>query len=589
MGDKSRYLKLYESGTIARQHGDYLTAEKMFNEALLIEPLGTAGLELCRTLFLSGKAEEGDERLLKELELHKSCEKTAFALGLISLQFMRKENAVRFFMRAVELAPGKAEYYNGLGCALKELQRFKEASLSFKKALSLKDNYGEALTNLASILSISGDNEEAIQYLKKAVGSKDVTPVIVSNYLLRQHYCLNAENMNITAGHKIFNKIFAPENKNKKSLGIIDPTGRKIRVGFVSGDFREHPVAWFMLPLFKHFNKDKFEIAAYSDATVHDSVSELIKREVNEFIDISSLNDDEFSSRIREDKIDILFDLSGHTARNRLTVFANRAAPLQVTYLGYPDTTGLENMDYRIVDQFTDPSFVTYGGSEKLIRLNRCFLTFSKPGYLRPVRDFQPAVQNGYVTFGSFNNSSKINGSVIEAWSEILKKAADSKLVLKFSGGGNDEIKDGFINKFASHGIDKSRIIIEGWSSKQSHFKRYEDIDIALDTFSYNGVTTTLEALWSGVPVVTLNGNIHASRVGYSILKAIGLELFAPSSVEKYIEVASALSFKVDSLFKLSKTVRSRIAASSLSEGESLARAIENSFFQMINNYNKQA
>jgi predicted O-linked N-acetylglucosamine transferase (SPINDLY family) len=342
-------------------------------------------------------------------------------------------------------------------------------------------------------------------------------------------------------------------------------------------------VAYFFEPLLKSHDREKFEIFCYSDVKSSDSVTERLEHEADCWRAIAWKKDGAVIKQIEADNIDILVDLAGHTAGNRLPVFARKPAPIQVSWLGYPNTTGLESIDYRFTDAVADP----FGRdddyySEELYRLPGCFLCYG-PHENAPAVSESPSVENSIVTFGSFNNLSKITPEVINAWSKILLRVEDARLVLKFKSFNDEHVRGRYSAMFTEGGISSDKIDFLSYvPGKADHLSLYNKIDIALDPFPYNGTTTTCEALWMGVPVVALAGDRHASRVGASILNAVGLdETLVANDIESYIDNAVALAADRGALQELRVGLRQKMQDSPLCNAEDFTGRIEEAYQKM--------
>jgi predicted O-linked N-acetylglucosamine transferase (SPINDLY family) len=352
-------------------------------------------------------------------------------------------------------------------------------------------------------------------------------------------------------------------------------TQRRLRVGYLSPDFREHSVASFIEPVLKHHDRSQFEVCCYSYLPTPDETTRRIKAAVDVWRDIDKLSDEETARLIREDRIDILIDLSGHTGNNRLGVFAAKPAPVQMTWLGYPNTTGLSAIDYRITDGVADPAGEDAHYSEKLLRLDGCFLCY-QPDPNTPEVVPLPASANGHVTFGSFNNFSKINPGVLQLWAEVLKQVPGSRLLLKCPALTDATVQARVSAALQALGIGAERVDLLGHTrTRQEHLVLYAGVDIALDTFPYNGTTTTCEALWMGVPVLSLVGKHHAGRVGATLLNAVGLEDWLASNPEAFVSLAQARAADVSGLARLRGALRGQIAASSLCDAAGFVRRLE--------------
>jgi predicted O-linked N-acetylglucosamine transferase (SPINDLY family) len=356
---------------------------------------------------------------------------------------------------------------------------------------------------------------------------------------------------------------------------------RRLRVGYVSPDFRQHSVAYFLEPLLRSHDRNAIEVFCYAEVNWPDATTKRFQGLADHWVTTVGMSDEALVERIRRDRIDILVDLAGHTAKNRLPVFANKPAPVQVTWLGYPSTTGLAAIDYRLVDTVTDPE--AEGGAfscETLVRLPAGFLCYGPPQDA-PAPAARPHLSIDTLTFGSFNNASKLSASTIEAWARLLVRLPAARLLLKGKPFACAVTRASFLERLLRSGVAKDRVELLGWLPDESHLALYDRIDIALDPFPYNGTTTTCEALWMGVPVVTLRGDRHAGRVGASLLTQIGLTDLIADSVEAYVETAAALADDPARLAELGQSLRPRMAASPLCDATAFARKIEAAYRTM--------
>lgn len=368
-----------------------------------------------------------------------------------------------------------------------------------------------------------------------------------------------------------------PELEQKSLAQTADPD-RRLRIAFVSPDFRTHSVAYFALPYFQSFDRANFDVLAYAHVSHEDAVSATLKEQVTQWRNIVDMSDQALADQIRADRIDILIDLAGYTRDTRLRAFTARPAPIQMTYIGYPNTTGMPAIDYRITDWITDPENADEHYTETLIRQPGCFLSYAIPAHA-PALEPGPIEHRDYVTFGSFNNFAKINLDVIRLWADAMQAVPDSRLLLK-SSHSNDKAAQAVIrSSFAKAGIDPARITFCAYrKSAESHLAVYNDVDIALDTFPYNGTTTTCEALWMGVPVVTLCGERHASRVGASLLRTVGFPAGIAESADDYVLTARLLAENPRLLKTIRYTLRDSIISSPLCDGRGHAAEMERMF-----------
>lgn len=432
------------------------------------------------------------------------------------------------------------------------------ALFHYQKAVESESQFRNAYLRLGNLSRGTGDNENSLAYYKKALAIKNDL-FTAQRILLALNYIYGMEPGVIAKEHFFFGDTYCKQ-VNFDYDGYSIDRNRKINVGLVSGDFRLHSVSYFVLPLLKNIDCNRFRLFLYSNTTLKDSVTEKFKSLAVGFHDIVGLDHYRIVQLIKKDKIDMLIDLSGHTPKNKLRVFCEKPAPIQISYLGYPNTTGLRAIDYRIVDSVTDPpgDSDTYA-TEQLIRMPRnfsCFSSLDKENI--SVARTIPYRRNGYITFGSFNDISKLNDRVIEAWTRILVSTPDSRLLLKTKAFQSQYVQKRYKIKFREYGLEQiDRVIfLERTPSRVAHLKTYDNIDIALDTFPYNGTTTTFQALSMGVPVITLIGNMHAGRVGYSILSHMGLKEFVCKDLDEYVHKAVALAAAPDRILHYKRTLR---------------------------------
>lgn len=362
---------------------------------------------------------------------------------------------------------------------------------------------------------------------------------------------------------------------NEKTLN------RRLKVGYVSPDFRRHSVVYFIEGILNSHNRKHFEIFCYSLISYEDEVTARIKNAAEHWENVADMDYDHVAELIRKDGIDILVDLAGHMYKH-LLLFARKPAPVQITWIGYPATTGFRSIDYKIVDGYTDPPGMTEEFySEKLLRMPDCFLCYT-PETNSPEVSALPALTSGEVTFGSFNNFAKLTPAVVALWSKILKSVPESFLILKASNSTDWNISQKVKGMFAKHGIDSGQLeLVPFTPSFTEHLKTYHDIDIGLDPFPYNGVTTTCEALWMGVPVISFAGNTHVSRAGCSLLSNIGLRECIADSEDEYIEIAVKLSGDLERLKALRKSLRDMMKHSPLCDAHRFTENLEASYVRI--------
>jgi predicted O-linked N-acetylglucosamine transferase (SPINDLY family) len=472
-------------------------------------------------------------------------------------------------------AEAEATYRNILTNAMTHQAegRLGEATALYRSALQVRPDLAEAHSNLAAALHEQGVRAESRAAYGRALALRPDDVMAHSNLLLTLNYdeTVGAEDM--WAAHAAYGRRW---DKGPRAHANPRDPERRLRVGYVSADFKMHSCAFFIEPLLRHHDRAAFEAVCYSGVERPDLTTAELRRLAAGWRDVGGLGDQDFAAQIERDGIDILVDLSGHTRLNRLPVFGMRPAPVQVSWLGYPNTTGLAAIGYRLTDGWADPPGRGDGHySERLVRLDRCFLCYAPPADA-PVVAPLPALAGGGVTFGCFNNANKLNPGVAGLWARLVASVPGARLLLKAKHFLDEGTRAHYRSMFAAAGLASDRLELAGWvAERQGHLGAYGRVDIALDPFPYNGTTTTCEALWMGVPVVALAGERHAGRVGVSLLRAAGLgELVAASEVE-YVATAARLAGDVAGLARLRAALRGRVAASELCDGPGFARAVE--------------
>ena len=480
-----------------------------------------------------------------------------------------RSEAEILYRAALEKNPGHLPSLVNLADICKSTGRISEAFSLLAPAAAAGSSVSEVHEALGNILTASGKTEEALAEYNKALALSPCKMRPIANKMLSMNYMASLSQSEIFAAHAEAAKSI--ESSVKRFIHEKKPiNGQKIRVGFVSADLKRHSVTFFLEPVLALLDRNDFEIFLYSDTINCDSISSRIKT-YGTWRDITTLGDEESAALIQVDNINILIDLSGHTGI-RMRLFAMKPAPVQISWLGYPNTTGLSAMDWRISDEWADPRGQEAFHSEKLLRIPGGFQVYAPPADA-PELSEMPCLKNSYITFGSFNSLPKINKSVIQIWARILKSVPGSKLFLKAYALADNEVRDYFAALFRDEGIEEKRLSFSGMKGTlNEHLAEYSKVDLALDTFPYNGATTSCEALWMGVPVLTLAGERHAGRVGVSLLKRLGLESFITETKSSYIANARAAALNQEVLKDLRRNLRNIMASSSLCDAESFTR-----------------
>ncbi|MFS8859858.1 tetratricopeptide repeat protein [Synechococcus sp. H60.1] len=536
---------------------------------------------------LLGKKEEAEFAFHRAAELSPDFAEVYCNIGARLFEQKKYDDALEHLQEAIRLKPELADAYFYKGLTLAKLSRTQEAIDNYLLAIERKPNFAVAYQNLGGAYLEQCRLREALASYRKALEIAPDFAGAMSNILMVSHYSENFDPLETFLEHQRWGIRYQSQYQSYwKPYTNSRTTQRPLKIGYLSGDFRLHSVHFFMSSIYDNHNQENYQIYCYSNVDQPDMVTEQLSAWATGWRDISKLSDEKVATLIREDQIDILVDLSGHTGGTRVHVMALRPAPVQVTYLGYPDTTGMTVVDYRITDSFADPYDVTDGlNTEKLIRMPHSFLCYKPSREAHEVTD-PPVVKNGFITFGCCNNPSKITPRVIKLWATILKAVPNSVLHLKNQRYRDESTCKIFLQRIGSHGISEERVKLEyGRQGFAEHYAAYGEVDIALDPFPYNGTTTTCETLWMGVPVITLEGSAHVSRVGVSILKTVDLPELIAQTEEDYVRIASTLSEDTELLVWMRRTMRERLYLSPLLDGKRFTAFLEKAYTQIWEQY----
>ncbi|MGE4064754.1 MAG: tetratricopeptide repeat protein [Rhodospirillaceae bacterium] len=496
-------------------------------------------------------------------------------LGLLYDDAGRPDAAADAFRRALALEPANSATLNNLGATLAGQGLYAEAAAHHARAAACDRRNIAAVINLGVAQLEQGAVDDARRTLDSALAQGPLNRDAADNRLYLDIYA-ETDPARICArhrawGHELHPAVPAPRH------GLRTP----LKVGYVSADFRRHSVSFFIEELFRHHDRREVEVHCFSNVVQPDSVTARLKALVPHWHDVAAWDDDRLRQAIRDAGIDVLVDLSGHTNGNRLAVFAKRAAPVQVSALGYPGTTGVAAMDYRLCDAITDPPGTEDFSTEEPMRLHalHCF----SPPEDAPRPAPAPMLARGHVTFGSFNKLAKVSEACIKLWAGVLAAVPGARLVLKTKPLVEEATRAAVARRFEAHGITADRLDLRGWQPGDAqHLAGYADVDIALDTFPYNGTTTTCEALWMGVPVVSLAGRAHAARVGASLLASAGLRGWCGQNEDEFRTIAVKAAADAKALDELRAGLRDRLRASRLCDGRTYARDVESAYRAMF-------
>jgi protein O-GlcNAc transferase len=486
------------------------------------------------------------------------------------------QRAMKYFEAAIQVNPNLYQVYDYMGDSLTLEGNFGKAIESYQSSLLINPNSVMTLMNLGNLIGRQGNLNEAQNYYERALqidpNNFGVNEAFVFNMVYNHQY----DQQTIFSEHIRFAEKFAePLSVFKSPHQNECIISRKLKIGYVSPDFKRHPVACFIEPVLAAHNRNYFEVFCYSNVGQGDDITERIKISTDQWRDICSVSDENAAELIRRDRIDILIDLAGHTKNNRILLFARKPAPVQVTWIGYPPTTGLSSIDYKIVDNYTNPHGITERFySEKLMRLPESFVSYL-PDRESPKVGPLPAFTVGHITYGSFNNFRKVTPQVIEVWAKILISVQNSCLILKSKIFSDENSCRYAKDMFIQRGITENRIILQPPDSAPKHLASYNLVDIGLDTFPFNGLTTTCEAMWMGVPVITLAVTGYAARAGVSLLTNVGLAEFITKTSDEYISTAVNLAKDFKRLQSLRKHLRDMMMRSPLCNAKKFTADLE--------------
>jgi predicted O-linked N-acetylglucosamine transferase (SPINDLY family) len=567
----------FNLGLIFHQKGRLENALEAYEKALALDP-DSADIHnnLGAVLKDRGQLDEAISSYRQALRINPRFADALNNLGNVLKDRGRLDEAISNYQQALRINPRFADALNNLGNVLKDRGRLEEAIGCYQQAVRINPGFADAFSNMGNAMKDRGGLKEAIACFRHAISINPAVSSVYSNLIFTMQYHPDYEARAIYEEHLGFARRYAESfasacapHANKR-----DPL-RRLRIGYLSPDFRKHAVSYFIEPVILAHNREQCEIFCYSNNLQHDEVTTRIRGYADQWRVIAGMSDEETAEQIRKDGIDILVDLAGHTADNRILVFARKPAPIQMSWIGYFATTGLSTMDYKIVDHFTDPEGKTEQFyTEKLLRLPESFLCYM-PERESPGAVPLPALSKGHVTFGSLNNFCKITPEVFTLWTRILQELPDAHLLLKGKSFHDKRTSQGTIEMFSKRGVEAGRITLQPWDPSPKHLEAYNQIDIGLDTFPFNGATTTCEALWMGVPVITLEGTAYHARAGRSIMANVGLGDLVAGTPDEYISIALNLARDLKKLQSLHEDLRDMMICSPLCDAKIFTTNLE--------------
>jgi protein O-GlcNAc transferase len=560
------------------RHGELVA---LCESVLLRKPQDVEALQLLAVALCAlGRSRDGLAHLRRVSELTPEVAAAHANLAAVLAATGDAEGAIAGFREAVRLRPDFGEAWNGLAALLKTQGRYDEAEHCCRTGLSANGRHAGLYHVLSGALFEQGRIDEAITAVRAALAAMPDLSAAHSDLVRMLNYVDAREPAAIYEEHRAWGERHTRALTESALPHRNDPDpARRLRVGFVSPYFRKHAMTFFFESVVEHHDRRSMEIFLYADVAQPDEYSERLKAYGAKWRPTAALDDDQLARAVREDAIDILVDLSGHTPYNRLLGFARRPAPVQVTWNGYPNTTGMTAMDYRITDAFSDPPGMTEAlHSETLARLPDIYMTWRPPTDAPDVGAL-PAFGSGHITFGSFNSCFKITPSLVALWTRVLQAVPQSRLILLTitSRGAEQRIR----NLFASHSVGPDRLELLPRMTHEEFLAAHQRADIALDTYPYHGTTTTCFSLWMGLPVIALAGPTHVSRVGVSLLSNLGMKEWIAHTRDEYVDIAAKLASDLSALAATRSELRQKMLDSPITDGVRGARALENAFRKM--------
>jgi len=570
----------YNLGLTLNAQGQRDAAIEQFRQALRLHPDYPEALnDLGNALGEQNKLDEAVSSYQQALRLRPHYAEAHYNLGVVLGKQDKHHAALAHYQQALRFKPDYAEAHMNLGNVLHGLKKFDEAVASYQQALRCRPDFSEALHGLGGVYLRQGRLEQAVASFQEALCLQPDKPELHSNLLFCLNYDPQADADTVFAEHCRYGKLCEPAPSASPPPHANDPSPeRRLRIGYVSPDLRFHALARYLEPVLAHHDPRQVEIFCYAEVPTPDEVTVRLQSLVHGWRRTCRLTDAQVAQQIRDDRIDILVDLAGHTANNRLCALAHKPAPVQVTWLGYMNTTGLTAVDYRLTDDVLDPPGQPVRDTEELVRLEGGMCCFAAPTDAPAVGPL-PALGCGYLTFGSLHNLFKLNAHVFDLWSQLLKAVPTARLLMfrhTLVGSAREHIR----RQFTDRGVADERLDLRQGSDEAGYLGVYEEIDVSLDTFPYTGGVTTCESLWMGVPVLSLCGVRPAGRNSAAILARVGLADWAVPTRQQYLALAVGLANDLDRLARLRAELRDRMAAT-LCDARRFTRTLEDAYRTM--------
>ncbi len=598
----------FNYANLLRENGSREEAEAAYRRALELNPkLAGAAVRLARFAYARADFEEAGRRYRQALEARPDHPDTLSSLGVVLKDLGRPQEAIACWQRALEIEPRHALSHANLGAMYRLMKDLPRAIEHLRTALEIEPRDASAATTLAHALLEMGRIGEAEALARGVVerapqsGDGHLMLGFAAAHQARIEDAIaafraaheRAPESSVPLSNALFCSLYGEARDAAGLLGLarelaekIVPAGpvrtqwrndrdpeRRLRLGFLSADLRRHPVGYFIEPILEHLDPAQFEVACYSTTVAPDEITARLKPHAALWRECGGLADERLVELIEADAVDVLLDLSGHTALNRVRALASKPAPVQALYIGYPGTTGMAAMDWIVADARVCPPGYERFYSERVARLAGSFWCY-RPNPAAPEPGELPALRGGGVTFGSYNALSKLSDTTLRLWTRVLHAVPGSRLVLKALPFADAATREMTRRRFADAGMDSARLLIEPPTEPDRFLAEYRRVDIALDPAPYNGGTTTCEALWMGVPVVTLAGEAFFARMGASLMHNAGSPELVAASADEYVKIAAALAADIARLGDLRASLRARLAASPILDGPRAGREL---------------
>jgi protein O-GlcNAc transferase len=574
-----------ETGLRHQQAGRLAEAEAHFRNVLARQPNHSRALALLGAVAArAGRLDAAIELISRAAAVEPMVADYHYNLGTLLWRSGNRDLAFKALSEAIRLSPGHAAAHCNIGAFHAELGQFEDAKRALKQATSLQPNFALAFNNLGNVLKELGETPDAIACYRRAVALASGVPHFHSNLLFALNYQTGVSAEQLLAEQRVWSSVHAdPLAADRREAAPADPSRRRLRIGYVSPDFRDHAVGRNVLPLLRDSDRSGFEVFCYSNVARPDGLTQWFRSSADAWRDIAAMSDAQAAELVRADRVDVLVDLALHTANNRLLVLARRPAPVQVTFAGYPGGTGMAAIDYRLTDHHLDPPDADRYYVERSIRLPDsfwCYDAFAMQWGMAdpPAVGGLPARAKGYTTFGCLNYLAKVNDAVLELWARVLCAVHYSRLLLLAPEGA---IRERIGDKMQRLGVDRGRLSFASPRPRPEYLRLYDSMDIGLDTLPYNGHTSSLDSFWMGAPVITLVGDRVVGRAGLSHALNLGLPEWVARSPEEFVAVAMRWADNHDGLAKLRAGMRERFLRSPLADGPRFTRNIEAAYRRM--------